>query len=192
MERFNEFFLKYQKQTEITSYLIKDFAQVERGCSRMKLRVFLRVIMATFLIVLNGCADSSLHKGTGKNEYEFVDGEFPPLVQGYIVAKGNKYEMARGNYEWTKGSTTVQTDAAGPTQIAETYKAIQLAPNQKVKIDVEQSPQLTTYIWSQDEPMKQSTGKEISVPANPGRYIYEVVAKWSNGEVSYTFVIEVK
>jgi hypothetical protein len=158
----------------------------------MMLKGFFLVFMSTFLFMLIGCADISLQKGTGENDYEFDDGEFPPLVPGYIVAKGNKNEMAKGNYKWTKGNTTVQTDAAGPTQIAETYKAIQLAPNEKVKIDVEQSPQLTTYIWSQDEPMKRSTGKEISVPTDPGRYIYEVVAKWANGEVSYTFVIEVK
>jgi hypothetical protein len=53
-------------------------------------------------------------------------------------------------------------------------------------------PQIT--VWNEDERLKEITlnENEITVPPSKGLYIYEVIGKWSNGEVSYTFVVEVQ
>ncbi|MFD2443042.1 hypothetical protein ACFSO7_03505 [Bacillus sp. CGMCC 1.16607] len=88
-------------------------------------------------------------------------------------------------------NSRVQTDAASPNQIAEHFKAIIVEPNRKVSIEIEQNPNLSVYFWNYEGEVDLQDG-QITVPASKGRYIYEVLAIWSNGQVSYTFVVEIK
>ncbi|ANX11626.1 hypothetical protein ABE41_006370 [Fictibacillus arsenicus] len=105
--------------------------------------------------------------------------------------------MKAGNYKWKrkKGSETevVQTDAASPSQKGENYNAIGLGPNTNINIEIEDNPKISVYQWNETGRDKEVTIKNnhLAVPSRKGRYIYEVLAKWSNGEVSYTFVVEV-
>ncbi|WP_057775727.1 DUF3221 domain-containing protein [Cytobacillus dafuensis] len=124
-------------------------------------------------------------------KFNFKNEKFPPDLKGIVKINETRYEMTRGGFEWKKGNQTTQTDAASPTQIAENFKAIVVEPNSKATIEIEQNPNLSAYLWDSDRKKIALEGKQITFPANKGRYIYEVVAKWSNGEVSYTFVIEV-
>ncbi|MBS4192515.1 DUF3221 domain-containing protein [Bacillus sp. FJAT-49705] len=126
------------------------------------------------------------------SKFIFKNDKFPPDLTGFVKINKTRYEMARGGFEWKKGNQTTQTDAASPTQIAENFKAIVVEPNSKATIEIEQNPNLSAYLWNSDRENIALEGKQITFPANKGRYIYEVVAKWSNGEVSFTFVVEVK
>ena len=140
-------------------------------------------------IEILGKEQQSLPKFSYKNE------EFPPELTGFIRSGESRYEMANGGYSWSKGNLmetqTVQTDYAGPTQIGENFEAIVLDPGSQVSIEIEQDPDLSLFLWVSNDKSEAIEGNEITVPANKGRYIYEVVAKWSNGEVSFTIVIEV-
>ncbi len=124
-------------------------------------------------------------------EFIYKNDKFPPSITGFVKINETRYEMAKGNFKWQKGTENVQTDAASPVQIAEHFQAIVAEPNSKATIEIKQNPRLSVYLWNSEEdvPLEE---KQITIPANKGRYIYEVVAEWSNGEVSYTFVVEVK
>lgn len=137
-------------------------------------------------IEMVGSARSSLHS------FDFKNHEFPPHLPGFITIGETRNDMAKGGYEWTKGNQSVQTDAASPTQVAEKFSAIVVEPNSKASIEIEQNPDLSVYIWDAERSTVLIEGNELTVPTKSGRYIYEVLAKWSNGEVSYTFVVEVK
>ncbi|WP_391205824.1 DUF3221 domain-containing protein [Psychrobacillus sp. L4] len=131
-------------------------------------------------------SQSSLPKFIFKNE------KFPPSINCFVKINDIRYEMTKGNSKWKNENESVQTDAASPTQIAESFKVIAVEPNNKITIEIEQNPNLSVYLWDSEEDEVTFEKKQITVPTNQGRYIYEVVAKWSNGEISYTFVVEVK
>lgn len=94
-----------------------------------------------------------------------------------------------------KGSETevVHTDAASPSQIGENYNAIGLEPNTIINIEIEDNPKISVYQLDENSRDKEVIlrNNHLSVPSSKGRYIYDVLAKWPNGEVSYTFVVEV-
>jgi hypothetical protein len=123
--------------------------------------------------------------------FDYKNHEFPPYLPGFIEINETRYEMAKGNFEWRKGNQSVQTDAASPTQIAEDFDAIVVKPNSKVSIEIEQNASLSAYLWGSQRENVVLDGNELTVPPNKGRYIYEIEARWSNGEVSYTFVVDV-
>ena len=125
-------------------------------------------------------------------KFIFEKDEFPPAIIGFVKINETRYKMTKGNFKWEKGNETVQTDAASPSQIAENFKPIIAEPNSKATIEIEQNPNLSIYLWDSEEVKLASKGNQFFVPSIKGQYIYEVVAKWSNGEVSYTFVVETK
>ena len=127
--------------------------------------------------------------------FDFSNHASPPRPAGFVDIDDTRYDMAKGGFSWTKGNQTIQTDAAGPTQLAERFEAIVVEANSKAMIVIEQSPSLSAYaVYAWDAEPEAVALEEgfISLPSTSGRYIYEVVAKWTNGEVSYTFVVEVK
>jgi hypothetical protein len=164
---------------------------------KMKPLLFAIIVFSSLLIT--GCSNGMVDEVKEVNKVKEVsENEFPPTIPGVISVNEKEYEMVAGNYKWERkqGSETqvVQTDAASPYQIAEDFKAIALEKNHNIKIDIEENPQLVVYIWNKDGREKEITLNEnqITAPASNGKYIYEVLAKWTNGEVSYTFVAEVK
>ncbi|WP_223702115.1 hypothetical protein [Sutcliffiella deserti] len=146
------------------------------------------ILLSILVLVITGCSGDKVN----------MDEEFPPSMPGFIMVDDTEYEMAQGNYRWEKkeGFSThvARTDAASPNQIAENVEAIKIPPNTKLTIIVEEKPALTLYQWNEDGGKKAMTltDHSFSVPTEEGRYIYEVLAEWKNGEVSYTIVVEVE
>ncbi|WP_442599802.1 DUF3221 domain-containing protein [Neobacillus sp. D3-1R] len=125
-----------------------------------------------------------------KPTFEFDD-QFPPATPGYIKIGDTLNDLAKGGFQWKKGNSVVTTDAASPLQIAESYKPIEADQNTEAIIIIGQNPNLKIYSWTTKEDVPVEKNK-IIMPVAEGKYIYEVQAKWTNGEVSYTFVVEIK
>lgn len=157
----------------------------------------MKVKNAFFAIVIASLWLTGCTIGTTGTSNQMEENDFPPSMTGLINVQGKEYEMEAGNYKWErkKGSETmvVQTDAASPNQIGEYYKPIELEPNTNINIEIEDEPKISVYKWNENGINKEVTLKNniLYVPSSKGRYIYEVLAKWPNGEVSYTFVVEV-
>ena len=162
------------------------------------MKPLLFAIIVFSLLWISGCSNGQVNAGTDVNAGS--ENEFPPTISGAIKIDDTQHEMVAGGYRWERkqGSETqvIQTDAASPYQIAEDFKAIAIEPNQKITIDIEENPQLFVYLWNNNEREIEIeielNENQITAPASKGRYIYEVFATWPNGEVSYTFVVEVK
>ena len=161
----------------------------------MKLRDVLFASFIFFSSLIMGCSNEV--DGIDK-QAEAKETEFPPVMTGSIHVNDTEYEMVSGNFKWEKkeGSITqvAQTDAATPNQIAESFNAIELEKDMKIEIEVEDNPEIAVFLWNENSREKEVTvnKNQIKTPTTDGQYIYEVLAKWSNGEVSYTFVIEVR
>lgn len=162
----------------------------------MKLKHLFIAMLVFSLLWVSGCSNEIVNEVKGK------ENEFPPSMTGFIHTNGTKYEIVSGGYKWERkqglNTQIVQTDAASPNQIAEKIKPIALEPNQKINIEIEENPQLSVYLWNQNGIEKEMNlhANQITVPSSKGKYIYEVLAKLSNqevnGEVSYTFVVEIQ
>ncbi|OLS40113.1 hypothetical protein BTR25_11220 [Bacillus sp. MRMR6] len=140
------------------------------------------------MFMLGGC--SNVPKGE--------EDVFPPSMNAVIHINGTDYPMEEGNYEWSrkKGLETevVQTDHASPNQMADNIEPILLTSDQKVEIKIEDNPDISVYLWNDQgrEKTIETQADQFTIPSAKGKYIYEVLAKWKNGTVSYTFVIEVE
>lgn len=158
----------------------------------MKIKRLFIAVMVFSLFLITSCSTEVDKNGVG-NENE----EFPPSMTGNILVNGKEYHMEEGGYQWERkqgtGTQVVMTDHASPNQMAETIKAISLIPNEKIKIKIEDDPEITVYLWNESGREKEVNidDNQITVHSDKGKYIYEVEAKWKNGTVSYTFVIEI-
>ena len=150
---------------------------------------FIMTILSVFLIV--GCS-GGINQVSGKEDIDF-----PPSMTGLIQVNEAEYEMKAGGYRWERktasGMEVVRTDAATPNQIGEEIEAIRIEPNSTITIEIDENPEIDVYLWNANGKEKAVPvhNKEISAPNHVGTYIYEVVATWSTGEVSYTFVVDV-
>ena len=116
--------------------------------------LFIVIIIGLFILVV-GC--STEEKKETKNtqsslpKYTFEKGVFPPSPSGFVKVDETRTEMRRGGFRWEMGNMTSETDAAGPTQIAEHFEAIEVKPSSEVHIEVEQNPKLSMYLWEDEE-----------------------------------------
>lgn len=146
---------------------------------------FVRIIVVLSASLLFGCSDKSVDQA-----------EFPPDKTAAVEVNGSDYSMEQGGYRWVrkKGleTETVTTDHASPNQMAEHLQPISVKSGQKVKVKIEDNPILNVFLWNQSGKEIKLEDDQITVPADKGTYIYEVLAEWKNGEIAYTFVTEVQ
>lgn len=140
------------------------------------------------LILYNWSAD----QGINENEINIGKEGFPPEAMAFVEINSQKHQMAKGNYRWQRGNSIMTTDAASPQQIAENVEALRGEPGEKLKFILEQKPRLIVKNLSTGDQIENPPMNVTQAPASPGEYIYEVIAKWANGEVSYTFVLKVE
>lgn len=153
----------------------------------MKVKSIYLLIILLFAMWTTGCSNGA-------------EGEenFPPSIPGYVGIDGEEYEMKRGGYRWERkkglGTEVVMTDAASPYQIAGNFKTIPVSKNVPIKIQIKDNPEIKVFLWDESGRIGEidMEGNEFNAPENNGEFIYEVVAEWPNGEISYTFVIGVK
>ncbi|USK36942.1 hypothetical protein LIS77_13405 [Cytobacillus firmus] len=145
------------------------------------------MIVILSVSLLFGCSDKSVDQA-----------EFPPEKTAAVEVNGSDYSIEKGGYRWVrkKGleTETVTTDHASPNQMAELLKPIRVKPEQKVKVKIEDDPVMKVFLWNETGKEKEIKleDDQITVPADKGKYIYEVLAEWKNGEISYTSVAEVQ
>jgi len=158
----------------------------------MRLKQLLSFAILFLLVYLiAGCS------GTKAQESGKEDADFPPSMTGIIHINETEYKLKAGGYRWERktgsGMEVVRTDAASPNQIATELEAIIIEPNSTMTIDIEDDPEIDVYLWNTNGKEKAIPvhNYELSAPSVAGQYIYEVVATWPTGEVSYTFVVDV-
>ena len=152
-----------------------------------------RILAVTLLglsLIMTACSRESIE--------EESENDFPPTMTGIIEVNGQQYDMAKGNYRWERkeGMETqvIQTDAASPYQVADDFEAIPISQSEIIHINIEEEPSITVYPWDENGRQKEVSvnNNQFEAPESAGKYVYEVLAQWSNGEVSYTFAVDIK
>lgn len=144
------------------------------------------LILLIFFILGVGCS-------TNPNKIE----EPPDMI---VAINGKKLEVAKGTYQWeSKGlfeNTVTIADAAAPFQIAAEMNAetIQQGSIANVTFSDDSKPEIDAYLWegenrSEELPIEHDN---FNFPSQTGTYVIEILAEWSNGDASYTLVVEVQ
>ncbi|WP_316572077.1 hypothetical protein [Neobacillus sp. YIM B06451] len=141
------------------------------------------IVMISLSLILAGC---------GWQRFSNLN-QIP--VSGKIIIDKTEYQMMGGKYEWDGGKTTIKTiDTVSPIEIAKDFKTLTVEKDKKIEIVIEDNPDLAVYQWNEDGESKEVNlaGNYITVPSESGYFIYEVVGKWSDGQASYIFDVEIK
>jgi hypothetical protein len=151
----------------------------------MKITKFIFALVTVMLLIITGCSG-----GTGKEE--------PP--EAIVEINDGTIETSKGTYKWETqvflSKNVVIADAAAPFQIAEEMEA-RIVPQgsiANIKFSDTSKPQLNVYLWEEEKRGKELSliRNQLTLPSQIGRYVIEIFARWSNGEASYTFVVEIQ
>ncbi|WP_226577607.1 hypothetical protein [Halobacillus litoralis] len=143
------------------------------------------LVMSFFLICMfvSGCSN-------------YANGEPPELT---VQVGEESISAVKGTYMWETedlfSNKSVVADAMAPHQIAEDIEIQIVKPGQTAAFTFSDnsSPEVNAYIWEESRGNElKMDGNNVVLPSDKGKYIVEVMARWENGESSYTFVIEVR
>ncbi len=79
--------------------------------------------------------------------------------------------------------------------MAKEHKQTVVSPNEEIKIDFKKEPKtIEVEQWIDNENTGNIEVKTNSIlaPKEKGKYVYNVLADWNQGDVNYVFSIEVK
>ncbi|MGG0485249.1 hypothetical protein ABEY65_17780 [Priestia aryabhattai] len=149
----------------------------------MRDKKYLLLILLVFLLFLNGCSTN-------------IRKEPPQLI---ATVNKERIEATRGTYQWeTKNflsNTTTVADAASPFQIAQNIKPQTVKVNSTVNVEFndQSQPKVHAYLWDKEERTKELSldQNQVILPSKRGKYVIEISSKWTNGDASYTLVVNV-
>ena len=66
--------------------------------------------------------------------------------------------------------------------MADYIKPIRVEPNEKIEITIEGNPDIIVYLWNETGRVQEveQEGNQLTAASSDGKYIYEVLAKWTN------------
>lgn len=148
------------------------------------MRKILYPLTVLLLFTFSGCSNND-------------KGNVEPNVPNLSIVCGNQnIVVEKGGFEWTTkdglfNEKSIKVDSASPEQIAANMEGNTVIPESELKLEFSEKPKEVTVIdWSESKNnayiFKDNT---ISVPKESGTYIYEIIGKWAEGQVSYTIKI---
>lgn len=85
-------------------------------------------------------------------------------------------------------------DSPAPLELVKDKKPLAVKASTELKIITDYTPdELMVRLWKDTETINQNLREnKLIVPKEKGRYVYEILGKWSQGKARYAFLIEVK
>lgn len=120
----------------------------------------------------------------------------PPTLK--VLYQDKSIEAKRGAYSWTIDNndgtkTTTNGDSAGPNELVKNSTLLIVPPKSTLTLDFSDKPETTIVnIWQDNKPIKQTiTDNKLLIPELKGSIVYEVIATWKQGTVSYAFLVNI-
>ncbi|WP_431026720.1 hypothetical protein [Lysinibacillus sp. LZ02] len=118
-----------------------------------------------------------------------------PHAEGKVILEDNEYRMELGEYEWDEEKVEAKrVDEVSVEEIAEKFDTLDVMKDSTVKIDVGENPStISVNQWNVDKSVEnvEVTNSEITLPSTAGYYIYEIIAEWDQGRITYVFDVNV-
>ncbi|PGL68903.1 hypothetical protein [Bacillus sp. AFS055030] len=152
---------------------------------------WLSVAIIFFFLIFTGCSANNGLKGNK-----------PPKTM--VQVENQTYDTKLGSYCWiTKGKGEC-ADTAGPVNLLEGKKPIEVKPGETIKINMKYTPKPNEIHLTQINNNKESeillVKNQFSAPINKGVYYYSYGVWWvdkkdkhlSHGDAFYAFALEIK
>ncbi|AQQ53474.1 hypothetical protein [Planococcus lenghuensis] len=113
-----------------------------------------------------------------------------------VMIDGERLQPARGTYSWSAdmGNGMVEaivTESFAPPELVEGHTPREVAPDTEIELNFETPPvNYEIRIWNEDGMIK-NIAEQFRLSEQRGKVIYEVVARWEEGEVHYAFTVNV-
>ena len=136
----------------------------------MKVTKFIALIFMFFTLV--GCSNS-------------IDSKIPKLE---ITTDYENVAVTRGGYNWTaKLNESEVADTDSPLYIANDIEGTHVLPESQLKLHFTKVPnKITVLSWHEKGADEWSSSNDtFTTPAEKGTYIFEIIADWNQGTVSY-------
>jgi hypothetical protein len=152
---------------------------------------WLSVAILFFILILTGC--STINGLKGKK---------PPKT--IVQVENQTYDTKLGTYCWQSKGQGECVDTAGPVELLDGKKPIEVKPGDPVKIKMNYNPKPNEIHLTQINNNKESeillVKNQFTAPINKGVYYYSYGVWWmdkkdehtSHGDASYVFALEVK
>lgn len=120
----------------------------------------------------------------------------PPVLK--VLSQDKNINAITGTYSWTANNndgtkTTVCADSANPTELVKESAPLTVSAKSMLTLCFNDKPSnIKVNIWKDNKSINQEISEnKIEVPESKGTLIYEVIATWNKGTVSYVFLINV-
>lgn len=118
-----------------------------------------------------------------------------PDAEGKVFLEDNEYRMVLSEYEWNEGKVEAKKiDIVPVEEMAEKFDNLDVMKDSTVKISVGGNPSTISVNQTNVDKSVENveiTNSEITLPSTAGYYIYEIIAEWDNGRMTYVFDVNV-
>jgi hypothetical protein len=111
-----------------------------------------------------------------------------------VTINNEKIEPMQGSFCWSEWGKGLCADTAGPLELAEEMAPFVAEKGETVNLEFEKKPTaVSVYQVETDEPIRQSASLDsFQLPQQEGTYIFDIVADWRQGDVSYVIKIAIE
>ncbi|QCR33732.1 hypothetical protein [Lysinibacillus sp. SGAir0095] len=117
-------------------------------------------------------------------------------IEGKVVSDNKEYTMIIGDFGWVEEDFEANKKSLLDKKgLADEFDTLELEKGTKIKIEFDESPLSLKMSEEGEDGIINSIDireDEITLPTNEGYYIYEVNAKWDEGNISYVFDVNIK
>lgn len=154
------------------------------------MRKLLSILIVLMLFNFVGC-NNRLNETLELNGKEINIYEKMNLPTLKVIFDTENILVKKGGYNWDTGKESIIADSESPDQIADKMEGTEVKPESELMLDFSKKPNKVNVIdWSK---LKNNSytfdNDKIIVPKEEGTYIYEIIAEWEQGQVSFTIKV---
>ena len=146
------------------------------------MKIFFLLLLTS--VVLIGCTQNEADEASSR------------YLEGIIIFDNKEYSLVHGYYNYKDEEVEInKLDLFSPMDAADHFETLAVEKRDEIEILLEdKASHITVHQWNENGLIEEIKLKEniLTVPAEEGYYIYEVVGKWKNGETTLVFDIVVK
>ena len=139
------------------------------------------LLFILIVVVLTGCNKSS-------ND---------PLrqLEGKMIANGKQYTMVLSDYEQKDKAEISVKHSSDIHEIAEIFDTLDVEKGAKITFEIDTNPSSITVAQLNEDgttELVEMKDNEMTMPSVSGYYIYQLKTRWSEGEQTFVFDVNVE
>ncbi|MCA1010675.1 hypothetical protein [Halobacillus halophilus] len=154
-----------------------------------------RIFISTFLLIIPLVLSGCLNEEDNTTNSSEISSKTPPDLR--IEVGDTTVKPVRGTYNWsyTKKdgtSTSKHAASAAPPVLVKEQQSVIVTPDSKVNLYFDEEPKsYKVKIWDPEKNEVKRSYEEVVIPQEDGKVIYEILANWEHGKVSFAFSLHV-